>query len=100
MGATFGENAFPLVHPQIAKVAAEDVFEFIFYGNYIRYIAGDERTGAEIAAVLGNAINKPDLQWMIFSDQQFLECARFKPGCRIEVAKNYLCGNGWCNPQR
>ena len=58
-----------------------------FTGNCTLY-RGDEKTGKEIATILGNAINKNDLQWMIFSDEQFLDGA-VQAGLPHEVAKNY-----------
>lgn len=44
-----------------------------FSGHSVRYIASDESDTEEIALVLGNAIGKPDLKWMKFSDEQALE---------------------------
>jgi hypothetical protein len=35
----------------------------------VRYIVGDERSGSEIATVLGKAISK-DLSWVVFTDEQ------------------------------
>lgn len=36
----------------------------------IRYVASDERTGDETASVLGEAIGKPDLKWVIVPNEQ------------------------------
>jgi len=36
----------------------------------IRYIVSDERTCNEVAKLIGQAIGKPDLQWLTFSDGQ------------------------------
>ena len=60
-----------------------------FSGKSVRYIAGDEKTGAEIAAALGAAIGKNDLKWMIFSDEQNLDGMK-QAGLSEEVAKNYV----------
>jgi hypothetical protein len=34
---------------------------------------GDEKNGGEIAAILGNAIGRPELAWVAFSDEQLLQ---------------------------
>lgn len=73
MGANFGadDHPLPLVHPvDIAMVAAEELHALDFTGQTIRYIAGDAKTGREIADILGNAIGKPGLPWIIFTDEQ------------------------------
>ena len=71
MGGNFGETAFPIVHPaEVAEAAAEELLSLSFTGHSIRYIAGDERTGSEIATTIGRAIKKTDLQWVVFSDEK------------------------------
>lgn len=71
MGANYGEGEkLFLVHPRdIAAAASEELLSLNFSGNSIRYIFGDERSGKEIAEVLGKAIGK-DLNWVLFSDEQ------------------------------
>src|SRR3954452_19434336 len=89
MGGNFGDDKTPLVHPNdIAVVAEEELLNLNFKGHTIRYIVGDERTGKEIASVIGNAIGKPDLPWIVFSDEQNLQGA-IQAGLPEEVAKNY-----------
>lgn len=89
MGANFGDDAFPLVHPEdIANAATEELLELSFKGISVRYITGDERTGKEIAAGIGKAIDKDHLPWIIFSDKDFMEGA-MQAGLPEEVAKNY-----------
>lgn len=39
-------------------------------GHNVRYVASDERTGHETARILGAAIGKPDLQWIIIPGEQ------------------------------
>jgi uncharacterized protein YbjT (DUF2867 family) len=39
-------------------------------GRKVRYVASDELTGNETAAILGAAIGKPDLKWILISDEQ------------------------------
>lgn len=61
----------PLVAPaDIAAVAAEELVKPVAPGYDVRYIASDERTGHQVAAVLGAAIGKPDLQWKLITDAQ------------------------------
>ncbi len=71
MGGNFGdtEKLF-LVHPaDIAKAAIEELTKLNFTGNSVRYIISDERSGQEIAGVLGKAIGK-ELNWVVFTDEQ------------------------------
>ncbi len=71
MGGNFGdqEKVF-FVHPKdIGAIALDELLRLDFKGNSIRYIIGDERSGEEIAKVLGKAINK-DLNWVTFTDEQ------------------------------
>ena len=72
MGANYGDERekLLLVHTNdIAAAAAEELLYLKFTGNSVRYIVGDERSGKEIAEVLGKAIGK-DLEWVLFSDEQ------------------------------
>lgn len=70
MGANYGGDSLFLVHPRdIAQAATEELLNLNFKGNSVRYIIGDERTGREIAQVLGKAIGK-DLNWVEFTDEQ------------------------------
>jgi uncharacterized protein YbjT (DUF2867 family) len=39
-------------------------------GNKVRYVASDELTANEVAAILGRAIGKPDLKWVVITDEQ------------------------------
>ncbi|MEP6683703.1 MAG: NmrA family NAD(P)-binding protein [Parafilimonas sp.] len=89
MGGNFGNKTFPIVHPSdIAKAATEELLNLSFTGHSVKYIAGDEVTGEKIAFVLGNAIDKKDLKWVVFSDEQNLQGLQ-QAGLSDEVAKNY-----------
>ena len=64
-----GEKMF-LVHTNdIAAAALEELLKLNFSGNSVRYVIGDERSGKEIANVLGKAIGK-ELNWVAFTDEQ------------------------------
>ena len=53
----------------IAAAVAEEL-ETPVTGRKVRYVASDELTGNETASILGAAIGKPDLQWVLISDEQ------------------------------
>jgi uncharacterized protein YbjT (DUF2867 family) len=91
MGANFGDadSKVILASPSdIAEVASEELSKLNFTGHTIRYIASDEKTTDEIAAVFGKAIGKPDLKWMVFSDEDALK-GMIQAGLPEEIAKNY-----------
>ena len=54
----------------IVDVAFEELIALNFSGYSIRYIASDERTWADISKVLGQAIGKPELPYIEFTDEQ------------------------------
>lgn len=62
----------PFVHPEdIANAVAEEL-QKTPTGKNIRYIVSDVRTSNEVAAVLGLALDKPELPWVEFTDEQAL----------------------------
>jgi uncharacterized protein YbjT (DUF2867 family) len=67
-----GNEKEPWVSPEdIAEIIIEEM-EAPFKGRSVRYIASDEISPNEVAQVLGKAIGKPDLKWLIIPDDQFL----------------------------
>ncbi|RAV98486.1 NmrA family NAD(P)-binding protein [Pseudochryseolinea flava] len=71
LGGNFGdgEKVF-LVHTRdIAAAALEELTTLKFSGASVRYIFGDERSGKEIASVLGKAIGR-EVNWVVFSDEE------------------------------
>lgn len=73
MGANYGEQKIALVHPRdIAEVALQELLDLKFSGNSVRHIVSDERTGADVARVLGKAVGK-ELPWVLFSDEDQLK---------------------------
>ncbi len=89
MGSNFGDEKVVLVHTNdIAEVALQKLMNLDFTGYQIRYIASDERTGAEIAAVLGEAIGKPETPWIVFSDEQNKQGMQ-QAGMNEEMATEY-----------
>ncbi len=84
-----GANQIALTSPaDIADAAFEALNGLSFSGSSVRYIASDERTGTEIAAVLGAAIGNPSLPWVEFTDEQNLQ-GMLMAGLPAEVAENY-----------
>jgi uncharacterized protein YbjT (DUF2867 family) len=64
--ANYGaDGVIPWVSPiDIAAAVAEELLASPV-GRKVRYVASDDRTGNDTAAVLGAAIGKPDLKWTI-----------------------------------
>jgi len=90
IGANFGEAPLLMVHPKdIAAKAAEFLLNPSFEGKTIHYIIGDERKLQDIAHVLGNAVDKPNLPWVNFSNEDSLN-GMIQSGMTEEFAKNYV----------
>ena len=68
-----GDSKKPWVSPIdiAAAVAAELVTPF--EGRKVRYVASDEISCNELASLLGAAIGKPDLKWVMIPDEQLLQ---------------------------
>lgn len=89
MGSNFGGDPIVLVHTNdIAEVALDELLRLDFTGTQVRYIASDERTGAEVAKVLGEAIGKPETPWIVFSDEQQKQ-GMLGAGLNEEIAQQY-----------
>ena len=84
-----GDNKEPWVSPlDIAAVIAEEI-EKPFVGRTIRYIASDEVSPNEVARILGEAIGKPDLKWLVSSDEQLLN-GLLAAGMNPQTAKGFV----------
>jgi len=67
-----GDRKKPWVSPlDIAEAVAEELVT-PFEGRKVRYVASDEISCNELASLLGAAIGKPDLKWVIIPDEQLL----------------------------
>jgi uncharacterized protein YbjT (DUF2867 family) len=66
-----GDEKEPWVSPLDIAVAILEEIEKPFGDSIVRYIASDEVAPNEVAQVLGNVIGKPDLKWIIISDEDF-----------------------------
>ncbi len=73
IAANYGaEDIVPWVSPtDIAAAIAEEIVTPLV-GRKVRYVASDERSGNDTASVLGAAIGKPDLKWILITDEQTL----------------------------
>lgn len=66
-----GADKIELVSPaDIAVAIAEELTTTVTTSRKVRYVVSDERTGHEIASALGAAIGKPDLKWVIISNEE------------------------------
>lgn len=73
MGANYGEHKLALVDTRdIAEAALDELLKLAFSGSSVRYVVSDERTGKEVAAVIGNTIGK-EIPWVVFTDEQLLK---------------------------
>jgi uncharacterized protein YbjT (DUF2867 family) len=91
IGSNFGGENFKMIlvdTNDIAIAAVEELLKLNFSGNSIRYIASDEREINEVAKILGTAVGKPELPWVVFSDEQAYE-GMLQAGLPKDVAKNY-----------
>ncbi len=87
-----GDEKEPWVSPlDIADVIAEEM-DKPFKGRTVRYIASDEVSPNEVAATLGKAIGKPDLQWRVIPDEEFLNNL-LRAGFNPQAAEGYTAMN-------
>ena len=67
-----GDSKKPWVSPlDIAAAVAEEIVT-PSEGRKVRYVASDEISCNELASLLGAAIGKPDLKWVVIPDEQLL----------------------------
>ena len=84
-----GDKKEPWVSPlDIASAIAEEV-ELPFDGREIRYVISDEISPNEVANILGEAIGKPELKWVVISDEQFLN-GLLAAGFNAQAAKGLV----------
>ncbi|MRX68562.1 Uncharacterized conserved protein YbjT, contains NAD(P)-binding and DUF2867 domains [Flavobacterium resistens] len=89
IGANYpASTVIPYVHPEdIAATVAEEL-EKTGSGINVRYIVSDVRTPGDAAKVLGEAIGKPELPWVEFTDEQSLN-GMAQAGLPEEIAGLY-----------
>jgi uncharacterized protein YbjT (DUF2867 family) len=83
------DDTTPWVSPMdIADVVAEEIVT-PFEGRKVRYVASDEATCNEVAGTLGAAIGKPDLKWVVISDEQ-LRSELIASGMHPGIAEGFV----------
>ena len=84
-----GDEKEPWVSPlDIAQVIAEEM-ETLFEGRTVRYLASDELSPNEMVKILGEAIGKPDLKWVVIRDEELLE-GMLAAGINAKIAKGLV----------
>ena len=77
-----------MTDPQdIAHIAVEEL-QNSFTGKSVRYAVSDDRTYEDIVKILGEAISKPELKWIEFTDEQAYE-GMLQGGLSPEMARNF-----------
>ncbi|WP_426484418.1 NmrA family NAD(P)-binding protein [Flavobacterium sp. 2] len=73
IAANYGaDSIIPWVSPNDIADAISAELTTPLDGKKIRYVASEELTGHETASILGEAIGKPDLKWILTTDQETL----------------------------
>lgn len=71
IASNFGDDdKLAMVSPKDIAAAIAAEFETADAETKIRYVVSDDRTCNEVAAILGNAIGKPDLEWKTLTNEQ------------------------------
>ena len=91
-----GGSKKPWVSPMdIAAAVAEEIIT-PFEGRKVRYVASDEISCDEAASILGAAIGKPDLKWILITDEQQLNgmiAAGINPQIAAGLVEMNACSN-------
>ncbi|MDR3653939.1 MAG: NAD(P)H-binding protein [Paludibacter sp.] len=91
-----GDSIKPWVSPiDIAAAVAEELVT-PFEGRKVRYVASDEISCNELASLLGAAIGKPDLKWVVITDEQLLN-GMLSTGMNPKVAAGMVEMNAGMN---
>ncbi|SEW05704.1 Uncharacterized conserved protein YbjT, contains NAD(P)-binding and DUF2867 domains [Chitinophaga sp. YR573] len=72
----------------IAAAIAEEIVTPLV-GRKVRYVASEELTGNEVAGILGAAIGKPDLKWIVISNEQ-LQSGLIAGGMSVSMAAGFV----------
>jgi len=83
-----GNDRIAWVSPHDIAAAIAEELNARQHGRKVRYVAGDELTCQEIATVLGKAVGKPYLKWVLISDKQ-MTAAFVKMGASEPVARAF-----------
>ena len=84
-----GDSKEPWVSPlDITAVIAEEM-QKPFNGREIRYIASDEVSPNEVAKILGEAVGKPGLKWLVIPGEQMFS-GMVAAGMNLQAAKGLV----------
>jgi uncharacterized protein YbjT (DUF2867 family) len=92
LGSNLGsaDQQLVLTHPNdIADAAAKQLLALNFKGQSIEYVSSDVRTFSDIVKVIGEAIEKPELPWILFSDEDTFQ-GMTQAGLPEVFAKSYV----------
>lgn len=85
-----GDQQLVLTHPKdIADAAAKHLLALDFNGQTVEYVSSDVRSFSELAKALGKAIDKPELPWINFSDEDTFQ-GMTQAGLPEVFAKSYV----------
>ncbi|MDR3681249.1 MAG: NAD(P)H-binding protein [Flavipsychrobacter sp.] len=91
-----GDDKVVWVAPVDIAAAIADEIVTPLVGRKVRYVASEETTCNETARILGEAIGKPDLKWIIITNEQMqsgLEAAGMNPTIASGLAEMYACAH-------
>lgn len=89
MGNYGGDDRTVFVSPNdIAEAAAEELLT-LHHPSKIRYVGSEEMTCNEAAGIIGAAIGKPWLKWVLLSDKQMLQGLKMTK-MPIQLAENMV----------
>lgn len=78
----------------IAQAIAEEIENPSAVNRSMRYVASEELVCHETARILGEAIGKPDLQWIVIPDEQMLQ-GLIAAGMKPEIAAGMVEMYAW-----
>lgn len=86
------DNVNVWVSPEDIATSVVEELEAHPGGRKVRYVASEELTYQEVASILGSAIGKPDLKWVMLTDEQLqgsLENIGMQPKIAAEMTEMY-----------
>jgi len=84
-----GDDKEPWVSPLDIAADIAEAIQQPFEERTIRYIASDEVSPNEVAHILGEAIGRPDLKWLVIPDEKSLE-ALLAAGMNPQIARGFV----------
>jgi uncharacterized protein YbjT (DUF2867 family) len=87
-----GDDMIPWVSPVDIAAAIADELQTPLSGKKVRYVGSEELTGNETARIIGEAIGKPDLKWIVVGNaevQAGLEGIGMQPAIAAGLVEMY-----------